>query len=292
MGTLADILAKSNLKFDRDDGLALLWQGLSALEWLHQFKKPIVHRDIKPSNILIKCEQPLEIRLSDFGLSKQSENLDSVVGTWRYTAPELHSADHYSELVDVWSLGLVVLECMDRGAFQSSYEDYHSQPRSRKRRKPWEFLVETVKRNLRYSNIPTGMKEVIAFVLEHMVQIDPQNRRRASACLNRLRDQFYSSQHQSQSRSWTPTTADADDDEGPPDLEKSPSTDTGATHAEPNEEPQSPTASVLVSKILLGSVPSVTFLLLTYRAANLQREGRVGVPSAGRLLPGEGHVPP
>jgi serine/threonine protein kinase len=107
-------------------------QILSSLAYLH--KKKITHRDIKPDNILIACEDPFTVKLSDFGLSKVVKNnetfLKTFCGTLLYCAPEVfpHYDAHvaaqgtkrrrgtaqkstfhsYSQSVDVWSFAAVL----------------------------------------------------------------------------------------------------------------------------------------------------------------------------------------
>lgn len=100
----------------------LAQQVLSALAHLHSQK--VTHRDIKPDNILISEIEPLQVKLSDFGLSKMVRHeetfLKTFCGTLLYCAPEVfpfyeqskkrRRGDDkvYSSACDIWSLGGVL----------------------------------------------------------------------------------------------------------------------------------------------------------------------------------------
>ncbi|KLJ13207.1 hypothetical protein EMPG_11861 [Blastomyces silverae] len=99
-----------------DEALIVLCQSLSALEYLHGLSPPIGHRDIKPANILVSHLDPLYIKLADFGLAKEG-SLRTGCGTERYWAPEIaeralgwNYRELYTHTVDIWSLGVVILE--------------------------------------------------------------------------------------------------------------------------------------------------------------------------------------
>ncbi|KAK7521714.1 hypothetical protein IWZ03DRAFT_305438 [Phyllosticta citriasiana] len=105
-------------------------QIFSSLAYLHSRK--ITHRDIKPDNILIASEEPFNVKLSDFGLSKVVSNnetfLKTFCGTLLYCAPEVFphydgnskgqkrrkpgeskkTYHSYSQSVDIWSFGAVL----------------------------------------------------------------------------------------------------------------------------------------------------------------------------------------
>ena len=93
-----------------EETLKILCQGLEALEYLHSHFPPIVHRDIKLENILLLSRTPFFIKLVDFGLAKNDSPLKTFCGTNKYAAPETWGHDHYTAAVDIWSLGVVMLE--------------------------------------------------------------------------------------------------------------------------------------------------------------------------------------
>ncbi|ONH97668.1 hypothetical protein PRUPE_7G204700 [Prunus persica] len=85
---------------------------LQGLLYLHH-EKHIIHRDFKPSNLLINHQG--EIKITDFGVSaikaSTSEQANTFVGTFNYMSPERIVGGNYSYKSDIWSLGLVLLEC-------------------------------------------------------------------------------------------------------------------------------------------------------------------------------------
>ncbi|KAG9101372.1 hypothetical protein FRC06_003105 [Ceratobasidium sp. 370] len=83
-----------------------------AMEYSHS--KGVVHRDLKPENILLTDTVPRHAKIADFGLAKAVDSgtfLKTFCGTPTYLAPEvvLRAQDAgYNELVDSWSLGVIV----------------------------------------------------------------------------------------------------------------------------------------------------------------------------------------
>ncbi|KAI4979333.1 hypothetical protein ZWY2020_016086 [Hordeum vulgare] len=91
---------------------AICKQVLKGLMYLHH-EKQIIHRDLKPSNILINHRG--EVKISDFGvsaiISSSSAQRDTFTDTFNYMAPERINGQKHGYRSDIWSLGLVMLEC-------------------------------------------------------------------------------------------------------------------------------------------------------------------------------------
>ncbi len=89
-----------------------------ALEYVHA--NGVVHRDIKPSNILLveygTSTFRTRARLTDFGIALDSESArmtsdQATTGTAAYLSPEQAQRLEVTSASDVYSLGLVLLQC-------------------------------------------------------------------------------------------------------------------------------------------------------------------------------------
>lgn len=91
--------------------ISVAFQVLTGLEYLHG--RRILHRDIKPGNVLFKASDGA-VKLCDFGIASLSDQSlhTTMVGTSRYMAPERLRARPYGKASDIWSFGLVFLECL------------------------------------------------------------------------------------------------------------------------------------------------------------------------------------
>lgn len=110
-GSLEDIRQKVGTVPEDILGLMTI-QILKGLEYLHKEMK-VIHRDIKPSNILVNKRGYLKI--ADFGVSGRIDStiacLSSWVGTMTHMSPERLKGEAYYADTDLWSVGLIILEC-------------------------------------------------------------------------------------------------------------------------------------------------------------------------------------
>ncbi|XP_068668417.1 probable serine/threonine-protein kinase WNK11 [Aristolochia californica] len=86
-------------------------QILKGLEYLHNHEPCIIHRDLNCSNVFINGNVG-QVKIGDLGLAAavgRSHAAHSILGTPEFMAPELYEED-YTELVDIYSFGMCVLE--------------------------------------------------------------------------------------------------------------------------------------------------------------------------------------
>lgn len=92
---------------------AITYQMLWGLSYLHFENR--LHRDIKPANVLLHRTDG-SVKLSDFGISAvmagSCHMKTTFIGTMKYMSLERLRSKEYSKPSDVWSVGLIVLECI------------------------------------------------------------------------------------------------------------------------------------------------------------------------------------
>jgi primosomal replication protein N'' len=119
-GTLADL---GLLPDDRETLCRIVEEVGSALRALAECG--LRHRDLHPGAILVRAREPLDLVLTGFGSARLSDyDLDIVspLEITRYTAPEA-LAGGVAAASDWWSLGMILLEQVTRGACFENADD-------------------------------------------------------------------------------------------------------------------------------------------------------------------------
>ena len=177
LGNLEDLDSESSITVK--EIITLSRQALNALQYLHQ--RGVVHRDLKPENILVESRSPLSIKLADFGLANDKPNLKTLCGTQRYMAPEVYMNDLYTVSVDLWSLGVIILQYV-----------YGLPKEPRQRRGQHNILLSTGQewgvawcRGVVDHANSWSSDHLIDLLTTGMLRITPKERLSASACLTK-----------------------------------------------------------------------------------------------------------
>jgi len=110
-GDLYTALTKVRKVSERNAACAI-YQAALGLKHIHSMG--IAHRDVKPENMLLESKESnnLKIKITDFGLAKYRVDtamaMKSCCGTPTYVAPEVLEKNGYTEIADIWSLGVTI----------------------------------------------------------------------------------------------------------------------------------------------------------------------------------------
>ncbi|MEV6710744.1 protein kinase [Lentzea sp. NPDC051208] len=142
-----------------------------ALAYVHA--RGVVHRDIKPSNVLL--DHHGRPHLADFGLARLTGSTrltraDQLVGTAAYLAPEQVRGEDIDHAVDIYALGLVLLECL------TGQREYQGSD-----------IEAAVARLHRQPAVPDVVTEDLRRLLTSMTSPSPHRRPTAARCAHALR---------------------------------------------------------------------------------------------------------
>ncbi len=138
----------------------------------HAHEADVVHRDVKPSNIIL--DPSGHPHLTDFGISRLIDATThtatgTLIGTAAYLAPEQVLGQPVSQAVDIYALGLVLLECL------TGRLEYGGGP-----------LEAAIARLHRRPELPDFLPEDFTDLLRNMTALDEGNRPSAHECARTL----------------------------------------------------------------------------------------------------------
>ena len=166
LGSIQDLMNTTSKNLSEPEIACVCYSVLQALDYIHSMKK--IHRDVKSANILINSLG--QVKLTDFGICSKQSNSDSFIGTLLWMAPEMLSCSNYDSSVDIWALGICIIEMAEGNA---PYHHLHMvRAKFAIQKKPQTQFTEPEK----YS------REIKDF-LGKCLQIKPGNRPRASELL-------------------------------------------------------------------------------------------------------------
>lgn len=171
VGELAKWIKKQG-PIPENDSKQIMRQIVDAISYLH--KHDIVHRDLKLENILIKEFDPnteiFFIKVTDFGLSSQRETagtesmFEDYCGTPLYMAPEIIDNYPYSQLCDVWALGIIMFFLL------TSHSPFSAETESRLKDQIRKAEINT--QSLSYTGLSPEAKDC----LSRMIKVNPAHR--------------------------------------------------------------------------------------------------------------------
>eukprot|EP01080_Neovahlkampfia_damariscottae_P009976 gene9976-2294_t len=151
------------------------------LKWIEQItygimychQKNCLHRDLKPANIFLRNinKKETEIKIGDFGFAKtlvDSKFTNTTLGTQFYSAPEIRRNLPYNHKIDIWGIGIILLDLLLPETLDFAYEFALNKD---------DILKEVEKR---YD------KEMSNFV-QFLVQLDQEKRPTTNEILNYIR---------------------------------------------------------------------------------------------------------
>lgn len=121
-GTLTRYICQNN-DIKENTIKKILYSLLSGISYLNLHG--ITHRDIKPSNILLKnntIQSPTDVVITDLGLQSKTNTRKNVVTRW-YRALEVELKIPYSNNIDIFSVGCILIELVTGKPFLKSRED-------------------------------------------------------------------------------------------------------------------------------------------------------------------------
>lgn len=137
--------------------LPITYQIILGLNYIHDLQ--VIHRDIKGMNIMLNKNGV--IKIGDFGVSNMNNmnNATTFTGTPYWMAPEILANDNYNYKVDIWSLGITIIEMI------CGHPPYH-------KLKPYSAMLKIITNKLK---IPKGKGRIYSVMKKCLIK-NPNDR--------------------------------------------------------------------------------------------------------------------
>ena len=164
--------------------ISAMGQILDGLQHLHA--QGVAHRDLKPENILVQTRPLFKVVISDFGFAKIATNttfLHTFCGTLTYLAPEVFPglSHGHGPKVDVWSLGVIVLEWIYSIPEAPNVPQPERKEQNITKDKWYQWVSDWAAKLI--NKLEDEEDGQVVEILNHMIEIVPEKRWTASACL-------------------------------------------------------------------------------------------------------------
>ena len=165
-GSLAEAMRIRDGPLKESEIRSVLLGVLPALSHLHNHK--VIHRDIKCENILLRGNG--DVVLADLGSAISfTTSAKGIAGTCHWMSPEMASGKAYNEMVDIWSMGISVIEMaeMDTPAMREGGNETMTSMSSPKLVQPEQWSEELIS----FVDICLRMEPPERSSAEHLLQM-------------------------------------------------------------------------------------------------------------------------
>jgi serine/threonine protein kinase len=174
-GSMYHVLRDETLDINWDRALTLMVQTTEGIHALHTNTPQIMHRDLKSLNLLVTDDW--QVKVADFGLSRFDtaealETLKQMRGTFAYCAPESYNGAKYTLKSDIYSMGIIFWEVINRvlkGVYEQPYSEYKNIQFD------FQIIIQASKDNLR-PTLPATTPEALAKLVKACVHEDNESR--------------------------------------------------------------------------------------------------------------------